>query len=212
MHFEPRTRLAVVALIGVIVGGAAAMTILPHARTAILDGLGHDGHRPATTGVAQVGGPFTLTTQTGARVTDKDFRGRFLLVVFGYAADPDATPASLQAVTDTLRQLGESAGKFQPLFISLDPERDAPQKLAKFITRYDPRFIALTGARAEIERVAAAYFVHPTRKAATNRPGGYEIDYAALIYVMDRRGRYVTHFTFATPVADMLTRLRAIVR
>lgn len=212
MNFETRLRLAAIALTGVLVGAMAALTVLPHARTAILGAFSHGFHRPTTTGVAHVGGAFTLTTETGARVTDKDFRGRFMLVVFGYVADPDMTPAALQAVTETLRQLGASASEFQPMFITLDPERDTPQKLAKFAARYGPRFMALTGSRTEIDRVAAAYFVNPTRKIATGRPGGYEIDYAAYIYVMDRRGRYVTHFTFATPVAHLLARLRELVR
>lgn len=212
MEIDTRMRLAAVALISTVVGALLALAILPDARTAIRGIWHRDDTNARLTGIAHVGGPFALTTHTGAGVTNEDFRGRFMLIVFGYVAAPEVTPASLQAITDALARLGPTARKFQPLFITLDPERDSPPKLAKFIARFDPRFLALTGTRAEIDRVATAYFVHPSRRASASAAGGYVIDYTALIYVMDPRGRYAAHFSFTTPVADIVERLRALSR
>jgi protein SCO1/2 len=203
--------LAVVALAGAALGAATALALLPLAHIGVFGRAGLIDRAQHISGTARVGGPFNLIDQTGARVTDKDLRGRFMLVLFGYTRSREVTPASLQVVTDALNRLGKNASKFQPVFISLDPEHDTPRRLAAMITRSHPRFMALTGERPEIDKLARAYFVHPSREPRNDRAGKGRITYAAYIFVMDRTGAYVTHFSFATPVAEIVERLRKLV-
>lgn len=192
-----------VAVLGLLIGMASALLVLPEARR-LIDG----GSDIASTGVARVGGPFRLTTADGRIVTDKDFHGRDLIVFFGYTDCPQICKAGLQALADALARLGGDAGRFAPVFITLDPRRDTPERLARFLGRYDARIVGLTGTEGQIAEIAKAYYVHPERVQNSAAPGGYRIDYQALFFLMDRRGRYVTHFSYATPVADIVALLK----
>jgi cytochrome oxidase Cu insertion factor (SCO1/SenC/PrrC family) len=207
MRFQSPKSVLVIALLGAALGAATALTVLPHARSSISEMAGLAGKAPRVTGTARVGGPFHLVDQTGAPMSDKALRGRILLVVFGYTRSRDVTPASLQVVTDALKALGDNARKVQPVFITLDPEYDTRERMAAFVARFHPRLLALTGRPAEIDKVAAAYFVHPARTAADDRT-----TYAADIFVMDKKGKYIMRFPFATPVREVIRRLRELTR
>jgi len=161
-------------------------------------------------GKAAVGGPFTLTDHTGRRVTDKDFRGQYMLVYFGFTFCPDVCPSGLQAISATLDQLGPKAEKITPVFISVDPERDTPEQLALYVSSFHPRLVGLTGSPEEIQSVAKAYRVYYNKVKDEKSTAEYTIDHTSIIYLMDPKGEFVTHFTHATPVATMAEKLEKV--
>jgi cytochrome oxidase Cu insertion factor (SCO1/SenC/PrrC family) len=140
-------------------------------------------------GRGTVGGPFTLTDQTGRKRSDSEFRGRLMIVYFGYTFCPDVCPADLMAITQALDQLGSSAGGIQPVFITVDPERDT-KVLGEYVAAFHKSFIGLTGSPEEIRQVANAYKAFYA-KVPTERSGEYAIDHTGVIYLMGRDGQYL---------------------
>ncbi|MBV8751296.1 MAG: SCO family protein [Hyphomicrobiales bacterium] len=136
-----------------------------------------------------VGGPFDLIDQTGRRRTDADFRGKLGLLYFGYTHCPDVCPTELQALSLALDMLGPAGDAVQPLFITLDPERDTPSHLADYVTAFHPRLVALTGPDAAIRKVALAYKVYFARPSAQG--GDYAVDHTGFIYLVGKDGRYL---------------------
>jgi cytochrome oxidase Cu insertion factor (SCO1/SenC/PrrC family) len=162
-------------------------------------------------GTALVGGPFTLTDHTGARVSDADFRGRWMLVFFGYTYCPDVCPLDLQVMVEARELLpAAEAAKLAPIFITVDPERDTVEQLASYVTLFDPALIGLTGSRAEIDAAIRAYRVY-ARKAEGGAAGdGYLVDHSAFTYLMGPDGAYVTHFGHGTTPEQMAARLKEL--
>src|SRR5690606_14509824 len=163
-----------------------------------------------TSGKALVGGPFDLVDQTGTRRTDEEFRGRYMLIVFGYTYCPDICPAELQVVSAALDRLGASADRIQPFFITVDPERDTADQLAAYMQHFHPRFVGLTGTAEEIERVAKAYRVYYA-KVDDDSAGDYLMDHSTIIYLMDGKGDFVTHFTYGITPEKLAAELAAFV-
>ena len=194
-------RLALIVLAGLMVGAAAALAIFPEARERLLPASA------PSVGRALVGGPITLTDQTGKRVTDKDFRGRYTLVFFGFTYCPDVCPSALQVMAAALDKLGPQGQKITPLFITVDPERDSPAQLASYLKSFHPRLVGLTGTPAEIEAVTKAYRVYVKKVADPKSSAGYTFDHSAIIYLMGPDGTYLAHFTHATNVDAMAERL-----
>ena len=153
-------------------------------------------------GSVQVGGPFSLTDQSGRRVTEKDFAGRLLLVNFGYTYCPDVCPTELAAMTAAIDQLGDAAKRVQPLFITIDPTRDTVAQLALYHQNFHPSFAMLTGSEDEIARAARAYRVY-YKKADSQSATEYLMDHSALVYLMGPDGRFLTHFTPQTTPEQM---------
>ncbi len=153
-----------------------------------------------------VGGPFALIDHTGTARTEQDFRGKLLLVYFGFTYCPDVCPADLQNIGLALDQLGTAGGRVQPLFVTLDPERDTPAHLADYVLAFHPRLIGLTGDDAAIRAAADAYKVYYAK--VTNEGGNdYTVDHTAFIYLMGPDGRYLGFFppgTGAERIAEML--------
>jgi cytochrome oxidase Cu insertion factor (SCO1/SenC/PrrC family) len=149
-----------------------------------------------------VGGPFSLVDHTGRPRTEADFRGKWLVIYFGYTHCPDICPTDLQAIAQAVERLGARGEAVQPLFITLDPERDTAGHLAEYVPLFHPRMIGLTGAPQAIRRAAAAYKVFYARAPAA-RPSDYGLDHTAFIYLVDPTGRYVGFLPPATP-ADRL--------
>ena len=141
-------------------------------------------------GRVPVGGPFKLTDQTGRRRTDADFRGKLVVIYFGYTHCPDVCPTELQAISLALDELGVAADPVQPLFITVDPERDTPSVLADYVSSFHARLVALTGPAPAIQKVALAYRVF-FAKSAVARPDGYAIDHTGFIYLVGKDGRYI---------------------
>ena len=193
--------IAACVILALLIGGAA-LTRVPENGTVL------------TTGKALVGGPFKLTDQHGRTVSDSDFRGKYMLVAFGYTFCPDVCPAELQVITAALDDLGPLADRVQPVFITIDPERDTVPQLALYAGNFHPRLVLLTGTSAEIADVAKAYRVYYAKaegSASTSRD--YLMDHSSIIYLMGPDGQFVRHFTYTTDAAALAQQLRqAIVR
>ena len=140
-------------------------------------------------GHGSVGGPFTLTDQTGKPRSDTDFHGKLMIVYFGYTYCPDVCPTDLMAITQALDALGPLAEGVQPIFITIDPERDT-RLLADYISAFHRSFVGLTGSPEEIRRVANSYKAFYV-KVRDERSGDYSIDHAGIIYLMGRNGEYL---------------------
>lgn len=140
-------------------------------------------------GRGSVGGPFTLTDQAGKQRSDTEFRGKLMIVYFGYTYCPDVCPTDLMAITQALDALGPAAEAVQPVFISIDPERDT-KILADYVSAFHPSFVALAGPPNEIRKVANAYKAFYV-KIPDERTREYSIDHAGVIYLMGRHGEYL---------------------
>jgi cytochrome oxidase Cu insertion factor (SCO1/SenC/PrrC family) len=140
-------------------------------------------------GRGTVGGPFTLTDQIGRERSDRDFRGKLMIVYFGYTFCPDVCPADLMAITQALDALGPAADGIQPIFITVDPERDS-KVLAAYVSAFHKSLIGLTGSREEIRKVANAYKAFYA-KVPGEHDGEYTIDHTGIIYLMGRDGEYL---------------------
>jgi protein SCO1 len=137
-----------------------------------------------------IGGPFTLNTSDGGTVTDKTYRGKWLIVYFGYTFCPDACPTTLTNISGALEQLGPLAARVQPIFISVDPKRDTPRVMAEYMKSFDPRIVGLTGTPEETAAAAAQY--HVVYYASSNADDDdYVVDHSSLIYVMSPQGKFL---------------------
>src|ERR1700751_5322370 len=157
-------------------------------------------------GAAASGGPFTLTDQNGRTVSDKDLRGRPLLVFFGFTHCPDVCPTALFEISEVLGKLGPDAGKVSALFVTLDPERDTPAQMKDYLSSFSPRLVGLTGDPAAITAVAKEYRVYV--KKVPLEHGDYTMDHTALVYLMDKEGRFVTPFNLKRTPEDAAADLR----
>jgi cytochrome oxidase Cu insertion factor (SCO1/SenC/PrrC family) len=195
-------RLAVLALAGLAAGALTALAVLPPARERLMGS-------PAVkiSGRALIGGPFTLTDHNGRRVTDADFRGRIMLVVFGSTSSADVVPSALQVLSAALHKLGPQAARFAPVLITVAPAGDTPERLKPYVTRFHPRLVGLTGTPAEVSRVLAAYRIRSVRKGEEPHAAGRDIDPPPLIYVMDADGSFRTVLSFAAGADAIATSL-----
>ena len=156
------------------------------------------------------GGPFTLTAHTGQRMSDADFRGSYTLVFFGFTFCPDVCPTTLADMHAVLEALGDDAAAVQPLFVSVDPERDTPEVLATYVAAFDDRIVGLTGTEAEIKAITEDYGVFYEYVPDEVDPEFYLVNHTAAIYLMDRDGRFVRVFSTQTPTDEMVTEIRAV--
>jgi protein SCO1/2 len=195
-----RMRLLSFIIAGFLIGGltGAAVLLLTNPRT---------DANVETSGTALVGGPFTLVGTDGKTVTDQDFRGKYMLVFFGFTHCPDICPAELQMVAEALDRLGDKANEVVPIFISVDPERDTPEVLAAYVKSFGPKFVGLTGSPDQIAAAAKAYRVSYTKFENKDSPGNYSVDHSALLYLMDPQGRYLTHIPYGANPAQMAEKL-----
>jgi protein SCO1 len=158
------------------------------------------GYGAGVAGVA-IGGPFSLVDQNGQARRDSDFRGKLMLVYFGYTYCPDVCPTELQTMADALASLGGGAEEVQPIFITVDPERDTPEHLKSYAEAFDPRLVALTGTPQQVAEAARAYKVY--YKAVKQGDGEYLVDHSSFVFLMDRDGHYAAHFGPNTTAEQM---------
>ena len=179
---------------------------------------GHHGHHapaaPASTShdrlATQFGGPFSLTDHSGRRVTDADYRGRFMLVYFGFTRCTDTCPVDLPIIAQALDKIGPLAEKVAPLFVTVDPANDTVAVMAEYVAAFHPKLVGLTGSEAEIAAVAKAYKVHRRKLTQHHHgKGEYAVDHGSLTYLMGTEGRFVTllpHNSGAERLAAILTK------
>ena len=154
-----------------------------------------------------VGGPFDLIDHSGRTRTEQDFRGRLMLVYFGFTYCPDVCPTDLQAIGLAMDKLGADSANVQPLFVTVDPERDTPAHLAEYVKLFHPRLIGLTGSAEAIRKAADAYKVYYAR-VDLNRDAAHTVDHTAFIYLMDRDGNYLGFFPPGTSADRMVENIR----
>jgi len=164
------------------------------------------GSGPVAQQIAAIGGPFTLTDQNGRSVTDQDLKGKPFLVFFGFTHCPDVCPTTLFEVSEILRTMGPDADRVGALFITIDPERDTPGVMKDYLSSFDPHLSGLTGDPAAIAAVAKAYRVY--FKKVPLEQGGYTMDHTAIVYLMDKNGRFVSPFSLKRPTAAAADDLR----
>jgi protein SCO1/2 len=138
-----------------------------------------------------VGGPFTLENGDGAPVSDKNFRGRFMLVYFGYTFCPDVCPTTLTAVADAMDKLGSKADRVQPLFVTVDPKRDTPSVVKQYAAAFGPRVIGLTGTPDQVAAAAKAYRVYYAEHRTGPGPNDYTMDHSSILYLMGPDGSFI---------------------
>jgi protein SCO1/2 len=194
-----RGRLLIILVAGFLIGALAGAAALVLSRSA-------PDRSVTTSGKALVGGPFTLVDQHGKTVTDQDFRGRYMLIFFGFTHCPDICPAELQVISESLDALGPKAEKVVPVFVTLDPERDPPEVMGEYVKNFGSNFVGLTGSPEAIAEAAKAYRVTLSKFEYKGQDGnyGYSIDHSTFAYLMSPDGEYVTHFNYGTP-ADKVT-------
>jgi protein SCO1/2 len=171
----------------VIVGSFAATLLVGLVLLFLVVGGGRNIAAPAA-----IGGPFQLTDQTGAVVTDKTMEGRPTLIFFGFTHCPDVCPTSLFEISEVLRAMGQQADRVNAYFISVDPERDTPAAMKEYLSSFDPHLKGLTGDPEVMAKVISEYRVYA--KKVPLKDGDYTMDHTALIYLMDRDGRFVSPF------------------
>ncbi len=159
-------------------------------------------------GSISVGGPFTLTDHTGRRVSDSTFRGKWMLIYFGYTFCPDVCPTELQNISNALDLLGKDADKIVPVFITVDPARDTVAALADYVKLFDPRLVGLTGSDAEIAAVARAYRVFYA-KADSKTATTYLMDHSSLLYLVGPDGGFRSLFRQGIAPETLAKALRA---
>ncbi len=141
---------------------------------------------------AAIGGPFQLTDQAGQTVTDQNLKGRPTLIFFGFTHCPDVCPTSLFEISEVLRAMGKDADKVNAWFVSVDPERDTAAAMKDYLASFDPHLKGLTGNPEAIAKVISAYRVYA--KKVPLKDGDYTMDHTALVYLMDKDGRFVAPF------------------
>lgn len=172
-----------------------ALTFLANFAWAQHDHHGAAAEAPAP--VAAIGGPFTLTDQHGKTVKDSDFRGKVMLVFFGFTHCPDICPVSVSTLSNVMTALGDKATNVAPIFITVDPKRDTQAAMKAYLANFDPRMVALTGEAKAIKQAADAYKVYFAADDAAKQKGGdYMVNHSGIIYMMGKDGSYVRHFSY----------------
>jgi protein SCO1/2 len=157
-------------------------------------------------GASAIGGPFKLIDQDGKPLTDADLKGRPFLVFFGYTHCPDVCPTTLFEVSEVMHALGTDADRTAAIFITVDPERDTPAVIKDYLSSFDPHLRGATGDRAAIDAAEKTYRVYAKKVPTGN--GDYSMDHTALVYLMDKQGRFVAPFSLKRRPEDAAADLR----
>ena len=170
--------------------------------------------RVISTGQIKVGGPFHLIDQNGKPVSDRDLHGRYVLIYFGYSFCPDVCPTTLAVMADALDRLGDQAGRIVPLFITVDPARDTPGVLKKYMAAFGPRFVGLTGDAKAIAQAESVFHVYAVRRALgpAKPDGNYAMDHSSVLYLMGPDGKIIRYFDDAVSPANLAAGLKAALR
>jgi protein SCO1/2 len=159
------------------------------------------------TGKALIGGEFELVDQNGNKFTDKNLLGKYSLVYFGFTHCPMICPTALSNISLALAELGEDAQKFQTIFITADPERDTEARMKEWLQSFKGDIIGLTGSTEQTNKAAEKYKVY-AQKLKPDSTGNYDMNHTSIIYLMDRNGEFITHFSHETPVETLVAALK----
>lgn len=169
------------------------------------------------TGKALIGAPFSLIDQTGATKTDADFKGKYMLIYFGYSFCPDICPTDLQKMTRALEMSEPKSEKVQPIFITIDPERDTSKQLASYVSNFHPRLIGLTGSTEAIESIKKAYKVYGVKVDENGKPSkniegtDYLMDHSPQTFLMGPDGKFIRYFRFDNTDKDIANAINKVV-
>lgn len=156
-----------------------------------------------------IGGDFELTDQNGNRVKSESFRGKHMLVFFGFTHCPEVCPTTISTLSKAMTELGGKADQVTPVFISVDPKRDTPKVIKDYLMNFDKRIVGLTGTVQDVKKAADAYKVYfAINKDSKTGEEDYQVDHSTIIYLMDKTGAYVRHFSYNTPVQDIVAGLQ----
>jgi len=164
-----------------------------------------------STGGPSIGGPFTLENSSGKTATDRDFRGKYMLVYFGYTYCPDVCPTTLTAVATALDKLGPKAKDLAPIFITVDPQRDTPEVMKQCTAAFSPALVGLTGTPAQIASVAKEYRVYYAKHVTGPGPNDYSMDHSSIIYLMGPDGRFIAPIPADESGSDMAAAISKLV-
>jgi cytochrome oxidase Cu insertion factor (SCO1/SenC/PrrC family) len=195
--------------------GAAALTAAPLFGAPATLGWAEEGATPSAAELmddlmwnhGSIGGPFDLIDQNGRRRTDAEFRGKLLVLYFGYTYCPDVCPTDLMAISSAIHLLGPAGNNVQPIFVTVDPQRDTVEQLRGYVSTFHPRLIGLTGSERDIRTLALAYRVYYAKIAAEHGEP-YAIYHTGFIYLVDRDGKYLGFFPPGTPPNRMVEIIR----
>ena len=154
----------------------------------------------------RLGGPFELVDHFGRKFTQEDLKGKYTLLYFGYTHCPDVCPMGLTVMAEALAQLGDKRKDFRVVMVTVDPERDTPRVLKEYMENFGPGFIGLTGTPEQIRAMASNW--RAFYRKAPDKEGDYELDHSAIIFLLDKNGRYLKHFPYNTTPEKMLKGIR----
>lgn len=190
------------------IGALAAVTLVVAAAVTAI-AVSRASHSNAAVPLPQIGGHFTLSTADGRRVTDETFRGKWLIIYFGYTGCPDVCPTTLSAMGVALQSLGPLADKIQPIFITVDPARDSAQAVGEYVKDFDPRLIGLVGSPEEIAAAAENFHVYYRVRDLGNNE--YVVDHSSFLYLIDPNGVFVRLLTADLPGHQLAEELRKLI-
>ena len=165
--------------------------------------------RAVQTAVSPIGGPFTLTTQTGKKLSDADLRGKPFAIFFGFTRCPEVCPTTLWETTEALKSLGPDADKLRVLFVSVDPTRDTPEFMARYLQSFDKHITGLTGTEAEIAAVGKEYRIYYEK--VPTEDGDYTMNHTASIFLMDAQGQFAGTISYGEDMATRLQKLHRLI-
>jgi protein SCO1/2 len=171
----PKLAIAGLLMAVLLIGAAAVLLMTGHARE----------------GAASIGGPFALIDGNRKPVTDRDFRGKYMLVYFGYSFCPDVCPTTLNEIADAMDKLGPTAARVQPIFITVDPKRDTPDVIKQYAANFSPKLVGLTGTPEQIASVAKEYRVYYAEHRTGPGPNDYSMDHSSILYLMGPDGQFI---------------------
>lgn len=163
-------------------------------------------------GAPAIGGDFSLTNMAGETFTNKDLEGHYSLVFFGFTLCPDVCPVAVATLSDVMNQLGDDAEQVIPVFITIDPERDTPEKLKDYMSSFNPALVALTGSADQTRQVQKAYHVYAQKQPLeSNGENDYSMNHSSFIYMLDKQGKYIRHFSHDVSADKLLTAVSQVI-
>jgi cytochrome oxidase Cu insertion factor (SCO1/SenC/PrrC family) len=161
-------------------------------------------------GAPQIGGPFTLVDENGQQVTDEDFKGKLMLVFFGYTFCPDVCPTELNVYAEVMQGLGDEADQVTPVFITIDPERDTVEVVKEYTDAFHPSIVGLTGSTEQIAHVKKQYRAYGQAVDKDKDPEFYLVDHTSFSYLMGKDGEMITVFSYGTKAEEIITNIQKL--